>query len=38
MNKSDKERLYIMRKASLNDKVTYPECIGFVYNPYKHTL
>lgn len=28
----------IMRKASLNDKVSYPECIGFVYNPYKHTL
>lgn len=27
-----------LKKASLDDKVTYPECRGFVYNPYKCNL
>ena len=27
-----------LKKVSLDDKVTYPECRGFVYNPYKCNL
>ena len=27
-----------LKKVALNDKVTYPECRGFVYNPDKFNL